>query len=100
MKKSVLTLSFLALFAVAANAQTKGKEKPAPKEQNTVVNDDGTISTKPAEKTEKKDQPAPKSGTRMAINQKGAPTSKSKNAKDETKKSENPGQPANTERKD
>jgi hypothetical protein len=106
MKKTLYTLSFLALFTIAANAQTHEK-KIAQEQQTTKINDDGTISTISAtesvdkvEKIEKKEEPKPKTATRMAINQKGAPTSKTKTSKEETKKAESPGQPAINERKE
>ncbi|MDO9001576.1 MAG: hypothetical protein Q7W45_17545 [Bacteroidota bacterium] len=89
MKKSLLTLSMLALFTVTANAQDDKKatleKKPAKKE---VVNDDGTTSvvedattSEPAKKEEPK-----KSGTRMAINEKGTGGTKTSTSKKETAK--------------
>lgn len=79
MKKILLTLSFVALFTVVTKAQEPVKNKSTKKE---VVNPDGTTSvvednttTEPTKKEEPK-----KSGTRMAINQKGTA------AKNDTKK--------------
>lgn len=73
MKKTLFTLSIVALFALTGNAQDHTKttktdktEKPAP-----AVNPDGTpapVGGNQASKTE----PAKKS-TRMAVNQKGTP---------------------------
>ena len=70
MKKILLTLSLVALFAGVTKAQEPVKNKSTKKE---VVNPDGTTSvveesttTQPTKKEEPK-----KSGTRMAINQKG-----------------------------
>jgi hypothetical protein len=70
MKKSLLTLSMLALF-VAANAQD-GKKAPEAKKtgKTEVVNPDGTTSIVDDATATKKDEPK-KSGTRMAINEKG-----------------------------
>ena len=81
MKKTFLTLSLLAFFALSGNAQdntkttktdkTEKSEKTAP-----AVNADGTpapVGGNQANKTE----PAKKS-TRMAVNQKGTPGSSKK----------------------
>lgn len=87
MKKSLLTISMLALLVVA-NAQddkkTPVEKKPAKKE---VVNADGTTSV-----LEEKATPAPvvkeepkKAGTRMAINEKGTATVKQSTNKDNAK---------------
>ena len=73
MKKTLLTLSMVALFTLAGNAQDDKKAPVAKKVgQTEVVNPDGTTSTvndataAPAKKEEPK-----KAGTRMAINEKG-----------------------------
>ena len=94
MKKTILTLSFLALFAVVSKAQQATTQPAAAStEAKTVVNSDGTISTvttnaTPAATTKK-------SGTRMAINEKGLPggTTK-KEATKEEKSTTAPAQPA------
>jgi len=108
MKKSVLTLSLIALFAVSANAQTKAKttSKQEPTSA-TIVNDDGTTSPASTEKKQeaapekKQDAPVKKSGTRMAINEKGSATGPKKSSRSENKKEEtNTGQPAGTGKKD
>ncbi len=69
MKKILLTLSFVALFTVVTKAQEPVKNKSTKKE---VVNADGTTSVVEESTTQptKKEEPK-KSGTRMAINQKG-----------------------------
>lgn len=86
MKKSILTLSLLTLFAVAGKAQDKAKSKQEPLKKETV-NPDGTVSSTNQEKAgdEKNATPttAPKkSGTRMAISEKGTPTKTSKQPKE------------------
>ena len=89
MKKILLTLSFVALFTVVTKAQEPVKNKSTKKE---VVNPDGTTSvveessnpTNPNKKEEPK-----KSGTRMAINQKGtAGTNDTKKTATKEEKSE------------
>ncbi|MCW3076852.1 MAG: hypothetical protein JWO32_1461 [Bacteroidetes bacterium] len=98
MKKSILTLSLVALFSIASNAQ-ETKTKTTTKAQEPVkastVNDDGTSKIEKKEET-----PVKKAGTRMAINEKGMPGVKAKNnTKHEEKKTESttpqPGSPAN-----
>lgn len=96
MKKSILTLSFLALFTVAANAQdTKTKPKREETPKTKTVNDDGTPVTPPTavsgEEKKSDTPPVKKSGTRMAINEKGTSggvkpkaTSKTEDKKTET----------------
>lgn len=74
MKKSILTVSFVVLCAIAANAQdTKTKktkeQKPVENSATNSATVSGTEMTAPAAET----TPAKKSGTRMAINEKGMP---------------------------
>jgi hypothetical protein len=90
MKK--LFLSIIALSAVTfINAQEEPKAKE-PKHQKTTPKEkiaaDGTIESKSTStKEEKKTAETPKSGTRMAINEKGLPGTKStKSAPKEEKK--------------
>ncbi|MBL7921721.1 MAG: hypothetical protein JNJ40_15515 [Bacteroidia bacterium] len=95
MKKILLTLSLVALFAGVTKAQEPVKNKSTKKE---VVNPDGTTSvveetstTQPTKKEEPK-----KSGTRMAINQKGTAgtnDTKKTTAKEEKTESTNPTSP-------
>lgn len=80
MKKITYTLAFVALFSLTNKAQTlqtspSADQKPMTKEQ---VNADGTLKVE--ENTEKKPEvkPADKPATRMAISEKGVPTSKPK----------------------
>lgn len=96
MKKSILTLTFLALFTVAAQAQdTKTKTTKEETPKTKTVNNDGTPVTPPTavSETENKEEAAPvkKGGTRMAINEKGTSggikpkaTSKTEDKKTET----------------
>jgi hypothetical protein len=90
MKKIIYTLSFVALFAVAANAQDSKSKGTKQEEKNRKVNDDGTV-TQTGTLGEKKEEPK-KSGTRMAINEKGTSggIKPKTTAKTEEKKSENP----------
>lgn len=83
MKKTLLTLGFIALVSFASNAQDTQKEAkkaPAAKEN---VNPDGTITIQPAAEPAASEAPAntskdqkQQSGTRMAITEKGVPASK------------------------
>lgn len=109
MKKSILTLTFLALFSVAANAQDTKKTKStkstkteqAPKAE--TVNPDGTITPAATDKTEetKKETAPKKSGTRMAINEKGTSgTVKPKATRTEDKKNESPATQPGASKKD
>ena len=72
MKKTLLTLSMVALFTLAGNAQDDKKandaKNPTKKE---VVNPDGTISEDKATTGPTKAAEPKKAGTRMAINEKG-----------------------------
>lgn len=97
MKKSILTASLLVLFAVAGKAQAKAKSNQEPIKKETV-NPDGTVSTTTQDKAgdEKNATPtsAPKkSGTRMAISEKGTPTTTSKQPKEAKKDEASLGQP-------
>ncbi|PBQ34379.1 hypothetical protein CNR22_22240 [Sphingobacteriaceae bacterium] len=82
MKKTLLTLGFIALISFASNAQdTKKEAKKAPAAKETV-NPDGTlIAPEPApaateaQTNTSKDQKQ-QGGTRMAITEKGVPASK------------------------
>lgn len=101
MKKIFLTLSLVTLFSVAVNAQDKTtkkdngtnttnttKESTQTAPNSAAVNPDGTaVTPAPAATTEKKEaSPAPKkSGTRMAINEKGLPGGSSKKESSTTK---------------
>ncbi len=99
MKKSILTLSLVALFS-AANAQdTKPKVKEGARTEAATP-----VVTK--EKTEgeatKQEEPVKKSGTRMAINEKGLPGN-AKTAKKEPAKEEKApavGQPGTSTKKE
>ena len=87
MKKTIYTIALIALFSVVSNAQTtSNKQEPAKAE---TVNPDGTISTAPvatdnipttaapeSKSDDTKTSEKPKSGTRMAITEKGVPASK------------------------
>lgn len=78
MKKILLTLSMVALFAGVTKAQDPVKNKSNKKE---VVNADGTTSVVEDNSTTpptKKEEPK-KSGTRMAINEKGTAGTKGNN---------------------
>lgn len=96
MKKSILTLSFLALFTVAANAQDTKTKKREETPKTKTVNDDGTPVTQPSavSSPEKKEDtpPVKKSGTRMAINEKGTSggVKPKASSKTEDKKTETP----------
>ncbi len=92
MKKTILTLSLVALFSIVSKAQQATTTQPGATggkvTSSTVVNSDGTVSTvtttsPPTETT----TPVKKSGTRMAINEKGLPggTSPKKDAPKEEK---------------
>lgn len=86
MKKTIFTLAFFALFAVAGNAQNSNNAASQDNNSNKelkkpIVNPDGTLANgaKEAEvKTEntKKEVPPAKDGTRMAITEKGVPAKK------------------------
>ncbi len=83
MKKVIYTLAFVSLISIASRAQEPKKEKK--QEPVKTVNVDGTVTeaTVTAE-------PTKKSGTRMAINEKGLPGSKTtnqNNTKESTKDS-------------
>lgn len=96
MKKSILTLSLVALFAVAGKAQAKAtsnqepikkKETTKKSEEAVTVNPDGTVSSSTKDKSQDNATPTPakKSGTRMAISEKGTPTKTTKQPAKETK---------------
>jgi hypothetical protein len=96
MKKILLTLSLVALFAGVTKAQEPVKNKSNKKE---VVNADGTTSVvedgSTAKNPNKKEEPK-KSGTRMAINEKGTAGTKSNNktaVKEEKSETANPTSP-------
>ena len=92
MKKSILALSLVALFSLASNAQdTKKATKQEPTKQPTK--EEAPKSTTVNE-TKKEDEPQ-KSGTRMAINEKGLPGNKS-NTKKEAPKETPKNQPGTT----
>jgi hypothetical protein len=95
MKKSILTLALVAFFSVAVNAQTtKSKSKTQEPPAAATVNDDGTTSTPAVTPAPEKKEEAPvkKTGTRMAINEKGTSSGvKPKNtSRSEDKKTETP----------
>jgi hypothetical protein len=112
MKKIIYTASFLALFTVAAKAQSSSTAQQEPKKESSIKGESMQsevkkmpAQTKPAQPAqsaqpaqEAQPQPAaPK--TRMAINEKGVPASKTTEAK--TKKeapAASPGQPTTTEK--
>jgi hypothetical protein len=80
MKKLAFTITALIAFAFTTTAQNDVKKKdtpPASSEKKQAVNADGTPAT--IEKTNKQqaeEQKTQKSGTRMAINEKGLPAEK------------------------
>ncbi|MEO6304143.1 MAG: hypothetical protein ABIP51_13335 [Bacteroidia bacterium] len=85
MKKILLTLSMVAFFGVATQAQEPVKKSNTKKE---VVNPDGTTSVvedNSSSEPTKKDEPK-KSGTRMAINEKGTSGTKGGTTKKEATK--------------
>ena len=89
MKKLAYTLALVALFSVASNAQdTKKGSKQEPKKQPTGMEADPKATTTTTTATEE----PKKSGTRMAINEKGLPGNKS-NTKKETAKESPKNQP-------
>ena len=98
MKKNIYTIAFIALLSLASNAQTTKKESKAPDKKETV-NPDGTLSPTPINEIPQATQ-APqdgqeskpqKSGTRMAITEKGVPASKKPaDKKTEAPKTEKP----------
>lgn len=104
MKKTILTLSLLAVFSITVNAQdskTTSTKKQDKKEK--TVKEDGTAGAKPtATVSEKKeDAPVKKGGTRMAINEKGTSGSIQPKNKTEEKKSDGPAvQPGSGSKKD
>jgi hypothetical protein len=86
MKRIILSSVFLLAFAVAGKAQTPASTDKQKDTKSEAVNADGTLkqedkATKPEDKG--------KTGTRMAITEKGIPANKSKNA---GKSSVDPGQ--------
>jgi hypothetical protein len=97
MKKSVLALSFIALFSLASKAQeVKNNKKEQVKEGEAAK-----TSSDPAAALKQEGQPK-KSGTRMAINEKGLPGN-AKTEKKEAPKEEKavaPGQPNSATKKD
>jgi hypothetical protein len=109
MKKIIYTLSFLTVFAVAAKAQASSATQQEPKKE-TVKGESMESEvkrvpspSKPAQSAQPAQpaqaQPAaPK--TRMAINEKGVPASKTAEAKTkkEAQPAASPGQPTTTEK--
>ena len=73
MKKTIITLSLVALFSLVSNAQEKKATPETKPVSTTVVNSDGTVSTVTTSPSTKQESPVKKSGTRMAINEKGLP---------------------------
>ncbi|MBA3663593.1 MAG: hypothetical protein H0W61_05220 [Bacteroidetes bacterium] len=91
MKKTIFTLSLVALFSVASHAQDNKSTKGTTKENTKTVNDDGTAVQTSTTATE---TPVKKGGTRMAINEKGTSGGVKPKGRTEEKKSESPaGQP-------
>ena len=86
MKKLAYTIALVALFSVASNAQdTKKGTKQEPKKQPTSTEaDPKSITTTTTTTTTEEPK---KSGTRMAINEKGLPGTKSNSKKESTKES-------------
>jgi len=95
MKKTVYTLAFMAVFAIAGKAQVapersqydKSDNAAQAKSNNTQSNTDQKTDNTKTEKSSQAGQD-PKSGTRMAITEKGMPAPKAK-AKTENKTEEN-----------
>lgn len=79
MKKIIYSIAFLSAFSFAANAQ----ENPKTKKQETVKKESKSSDEKTSTKT-KTEEPK-KAGTRMAINEKGLPGTKSNTKKEEKK---------------
>jgi len=101
MKKIILSLSLVALFSIAAKAQDS-KNKPAQEPVKTVINADGTATTVTASPSTTEQTPAKKSGTRMAINEKGLPGSSKTEKKESTKEDKTTppvGQPGSSTKK-
>jgi len=106
MKKSIFTLSLVALFTIAGNAQAVKTKDAVPAQ--TTVNSDGTVTETKAQPTstataaKKEETPVKKSGTRMAINEKGLPggSAKTTTKKETEKTSSAPGQPGTSGKKD
>lgn len=90
MKKTLLTLSMVALFVFAVNAQDDKKANAIKNTTTTtkeVVNPDGTISVAEDKTTTgptKAEEPK-KTGTRMAINEKGTSGTKNQVKKEAAK---------------
>jgi len=102
MKKLIYTFSFATLLGLAAKSQTvneSAKQDGAKQSTPAAV----LVATESAnEKTQKAPAPVsePKSGTRMAINEKGVPASKAAKDKSKEEKAQiNPGQPATADKK-
>jgi hypothetical protein len=90
MKKLVYSIALVALFNLTSNAQdTKSSKKQEPKKQPTA----GTLEADP-KSTTTTEEPK-KAGTRMAINEKGLPGTKT-NTKKETAKEAPKNQPGTT----
>jgi hypothetical protein len=100
MKKTIYTLAFVALLSVMAKSQSATEPKKAEPVKKETVNPDGTIAPvqgvqdeKPAQAQEPK-----KSGTRMAITEKGVPASKSTDSKSQKAAEPKKTEPAKTEK--
>ncbi len=102
MKKTVYTLAFVALFSVMAKSQSADPQKKKEPAKKETVNPDGTLAPAPAVSSpepdaKQADQPM-KSGTRMAITEKGVPASKSSDAKAQKATEPKKTEPAKTEK--
>lgn len=103
MKKIIYSISLLTLVSFSSKAQSKSEDvKTAPSATaETVVKqeDNSQVDPKQEKKDEKKETKG--GGTRMAINQKGVPTSKSSAANKDAKEDKNTGTkaPAKTDEK-
>ncbi|MBK9284624.1 MAG: hypothetical protein IPM51_09960 [Sphingobacteriaceae bacterium] len=100
MKKTLFTIAFVSLFAIAANAQdSKTKKDSKPKTEKApvstdaaapAVNADGTLVTETATEVKKEETTPTTKKSRMAINQKGTPASSKNTTKEDKAATGNP----------
>lgn len=93
MKRTVYTLAFVALFSVMAKSQSTEQPKKEDAVKKETLNPDGTLAPAESNQDAKKAEEPKKSGTRMAITEKGVPASK----KTEAAKTEKATEPKKTE---
>lgn len=80
MKRTVYTLAFVALFSVLAKSQSTEQPKKEEAVNKEALNPDGTLAPAQSSEDAKKAEEPKKSGTRMAITEKGVPASKKQEA--------------------